>query len=219
MHVYLLHNNIKQMDKLLDFPKKAYATQQNPGVCSAFNESRILFQRLADQFWPGPVILYLSPQSFAPSALLQESSYSTDKEYIGFRCPSHPLTVRVLKQVHQEAKEPVVLVGSPIYHEDSKLLKAKDVFGKYFSQNEKDSAIQILQGEERREIFAVPTCQFQEDWLECWIVPEKRSIYLKGKSKRDVAGQIKQMLQSSSTKNRVVRSVLQHWEVIDERKK
>jgi hypothetical protein len=206
------------MDKLLEFPKKAYATKQNPEVCSSFNESREIFQRLADQFWPGPVLLYLSPQSFAPDSLLQKSDMH--KNYVGFRCPSHPLTVKVLKQVHQEASEPVVLVGSPVHHSDSKLLKAKDVDAKYSQMSvSNDSMIQILQGEERKEIFAVPTCQFQEEWLECWIVAEKRTIVLKGKSKRDVLGPIKQMLLNSNTKNRVKRSVLKHWKVVDERKK
>jgi hypothetical protein len=218
VHVYLQHHNIKEMDRILEFPKKAFATKQNPEVCSAFNESRVLFQRLADQFWPGPVHLYLPPQSFAPDGLMQRSF--RDKRYIGFRCPSHPLTVKVLKQIHQEANEPVVLVGSPIHYKDSKVLKATDVSEKY-SQTPtcSDAQLQILQGEERREIFSVPTCQFQEEWLECWIVPDKRTIVLKGKSSRDVLPQLKQMLRSTTAKNRVIQSVLQHWKVADQRKK
>lgn len=217
VHVYLQHHNINQLlDKLLDFPKKAYATKQNPEVCSYFNESRVIFQRLADQFWPGPVLLYLSPQSFAPDSLLQKSY--TNKKYVGFRCPSHPLTVKIIKQVHQEAREPVVLVGSPVQRLESKLLKANDVNAKYSGiLAPQNSVIQILQGEEKKEIFAVPTCQFQDEWLECWVVAEKRTIVLKGKSKRGVTGPIKQMLRNSSSKNRVKLSVLKHWKVVDQR--
>ena len=204
------------MDKLLEFPKRSYATKQNPEVCSTFNEMRIVFQRLADQFWPGPVILHISPQSFAPSGLLRKAF--NEKSYIGFRCPSHPLTVKVMKQVQQESDKPVVLVSSPVASRSVKLLKARDVNEKFSQTPPADNcSIQVLQGEERREIFAVPTCQFQDEWLECWIVAEKRAVVVRGKSKRDVVGLIKQTLRNSNTKDRVKRSVLQYWRVVDYR--
>lgn len=217
VHIYLQHQNIKQMDKLLDFPKKAYATIQNPNVRCTFNESKYLFQKLADHFWPGPVHIYLSPQSFAPDGLLR-ANFCT-KKYIGFRCPSHPLAVKILKRVYQNSLEPVILAGSPILHEGIKITRAKGVASKLFQLPEVhlDSKVQILHGEERREIFTVPTCQFQDEWLELWIVPEKRTIVLKGKSKRDVIPQMKEVLRNTSEQNRIICSVLQHWKVADHR--
>lgn len=219
VHVYLQHHNIKQIDQLLDFPKKAYATKQNPKVCSAFNEARLVFQKLADQFWPGPVHLYLPPQSFAPDGLIQTKFHKF--KFLCFRCPSHPLAVKVLKQVHQEAHEQAVLVGSPITLQGTKLLRAKDVASKFIQSPElhSDCRVEILHGEERREIFAVPTCQFRDEWLECWIVPEKRTIVLRGKSNRDVTPQLKEVLRSTTGKNRIICSVLQHWKVADHREK
>lgn len=217
IHVYLQHDNVQQIDRLLEFPKKIYALKQNPGARSSFNESQTIFRMLADQFWPGPALLYLSPQSYAPRNLVKKSCL--EKGFVGFRCPSHPLTMKTLKQFNREAKEHFVLVGSPVQSMNSKLLTAKDVNEKYsdcFAMD--DTSIQILQGEERKEIFAVPTCQFEEEWLECWIMAKERTIMLRGKSQRDVLGLIKQMLRNCKSKNRIKRSVLQHWRVLDERK-
>lgn len=217
VHVYLQHHNIKQMDQLLNFPTRPYATKQNPTVRYAFNESRYLFQKLADHFWPGPVHIYLPPQSSTPDGVLQTNFCA--KRYVGFRCPSHPLAVKILKQVNQKATEPVVLVGVPILHDGVSMTRAKDVANKFFQSPDLhlDSKVQILHGEERREIFAVPTCQFKDEWLEFWIVPERRTIVLKGKSKRDVLPQMKELLRNTSEQNRIVCSVLQHWKVADHR--
>lgn len=219
VHVYLQHHNIKHIDRLLEFPKKTFATKQNPDVGCSFNESRLLFQKLADQFWPGPVHLYLPTQSFAPDGLLQ--SLFQKRRFIGFRCPSHPLTVKVLKQVYQEGGDPAVLVGAPVHHADSRLTKAKDVAIKFIQSppSRNNSKVLILHGEERREIFAVPPSQFRDEWLECWIVTEKRTIVLKGKSKRDVIPQLKANLLNHSKKNRVISSILRHWRVDDQREK
>lgn len=207
------------MDLLLDFPKKAFATKQNPKVCCAFNETRLLFQKLADQFWPGPVHIYLPPQSFAPEGLIQ-TNFATRK-FVGFRCPSHPLAVKILEQVHQRCPEQGVLVGASIVHEGTTVLNARDALRKMAQSTALDSKarVQILHGEERREIFAVPTCQFQGEWLECWLVPDKRTIVLAGKSTREVLPQLKEVLRSSSNKSRIVASVLQHWKVADNREK
>ncbi len=208
------------MEEILKFPKKTYATKQNPKTCYAFNESRLLFQKLADQFWPGPVHIYLPPESFAPNGLIQMNF--SKRRFIGFRCPSHPLAVRVLKQVNQKAGEPVILVGAPIVRDGENMLTARDVASKLLQNPatlRSDSIIEILHGEERREIFTVPTCQFKDEWLECWLVPEKRLIVLRGKSKRDVMPQLREVLRSTTESNRIVCSVLQHWKVADHREK
>jgi hypothetical protein len=101
------------------------------------------------------------------------------------------------------------------------LLRAKDVTCKLAESEtlHMDSKVEVLHGEERREIFTVPTCQFRDEWLECWIVPEKRSIVLKGKSSRDVIPQLKEVLRNTTGNNRIISSVLQHWKVADFREK
>lgn len=235
VHVYMTHQNIRHLDKVLFFPKKTYAVRQNPNDVAKFNETRIIFQRLADIFWPGAVILYLQPESFVPHGLVHssatapirsnKSNSTSDKndtgnrqQYIGFRCPSHPLTVKILKQVQQECSDHVVLVGSVAQEEGSSMFKAKEVahsFSKNLSQL--NSRIQVLNGEERREIFAVPTCEFQDAWLECWIDSKTRTVTLKNKSKAAVGRNIKgdRILRETNTKNRVIRSILHYWKVVD----
>ena len=246
--MYVPHQNIQLLDQLLDFPKKKYALKRCPNDIVNFNESRVIFQRLADLFWPGACIIYLSPESQAPSGLVQnhivtaKNGQRVSKPFIGFRCPSHPLTVRVQKQLQQSSTcSPLVLVGSSVREgsaigetiegtiegyssssdssislASSPLLKAKDVIRKFGeSISSLDSTVRVLQGEERKEIFAVPTCQFEDVVLECWIDAPSRQITLKGRSKRTV--QARHVLTPSNTKNAVLRSVLQHWKVVDER--
>lgn len=247
IHVYLPHNDIGQLDHILEFPRKGYALKENPKACSAFHEGRLIFQRLADKFWPGPVLIYLATQSSVPTPLLQKQESLSSNNYIGFRCPSHPLTVKVVRQIrirhhHQLAEKPLVMVGSCIAKQEEPdeifgqplLYEAKDVAQQFAQmpttttacademeqpqQQPSQSSIQILHGEEKREIFSVPTCQFQDEWLECWIVQETRTVVLKGKSQR-MLPELQHLLRAAPTKNRVIQSVLCRWKVVDQREK
>lgn len=216
IHVYLQHSNIQQIDTILEFPKKKYAIKQNPKAPYAFNESRYIFQRLADQFWPGPVHLMVSPQSSAPNGLLQ-SAINADT-FIGFRCPSHPLAIRVLKQVRKDTSKPIVLVGSSIRRPGgAPTLRAKEVAAKVMESPSmcSKSRINILHGEERREIFAVPTCQFKDKWLSIWILHKKRTLVLTGNYGSDVLPRLRETLRGQNQKNRVINSILQQWKVAD----
>jgi hypothetical protein len=244
--VYLPHNDIGQLDHILEFPRKGYALKENPKTFSAFHEGRLIFQRLVDKFWPGPVLIYLATQSSVPVPLLQKEETLSSNNYIGFRCPSHPLTVKVVRQIrrHQSAEKPLVMVGSCIAKQEEPddifgqplLYEAKDVAHQFAEmpttttpvlaemmeqqqqQQPNQSSIQILHGEEKREIFSVPTCQFQDEWLECWIVQETRTVVLKGKSQR-MLPELQHLLRAAPTKNRVVQSVLCQWKVVDQREK
>jgi hypothetical protein len=230
LHVYLPHNDIGQVDKMLCFPKKAYALKQNPKCFSSFNESRHVFQRLADHFWPGPVLIYIKPQSSAPFPLFHGAD-----NYVGFRCPSHPLTVKVIRQINRQVNDPdhasedlpKVIVGSPVSHlnqDNFFLYKGEQVIKNFAFMHRKDheeqpgeSAIQVLQGEETKEIFSVPTCQFRSKWLECWIDPDTRSVIIRGKSPRNIK-QLEDLLRKApNTKNRIVQSVMCQWKIVDER--
>jgi hypothetical protein len=213
---------------MLNFPKKAYALKQNPKCFSSFNESRNVFQRLADQLWPGPVLIYIKPQSSAPFPLFHGA-----ENYVGFRCPSHPLTVKVIRQINRRANDPgasedlpKVIVGSPVSHlnqDDFFLYKGEQVIKNFAHMHHKDheeqpgeSSIQVLQGEETEEIFSVPTCQFRSKWLECWINPETRSVIIRGKSTSNIK-QLEDLLRNAPTKSRIVQSVMLQWKIVDER--
>jgi hypothetical protein len=232
VHVYLPHTDIALVDKLLEFPKKAYALKQNPDASSSFHEGRLIFQRLADQLWPGPVILYSQLHSGAPDALVQRATTSSNTgpvttQFVGFRCPSHPLSVKVVRQIHTPRSEPMVMVGLPLSRrktstEEVLLFKATDVAYQFAqmalpsfpTEYQPKASIHILQGEDKREIFSVPTCEFQDHWLECWIVQESRTVILKGTSQRKLP-QLEHLLRTAPTKNRVVQSVMGQWKVVD----
>jgi hypothetical protein len=238
IHVYLPHNDIGQLDHILEFPKKGYALKENPKAFTAFHEGRLIFQRLADKFWPGPVLIYLATttQSSVPAPLLQKQETLSSNNYIAFRCPSHPLTVKVVRQIRrrQPAEKPLVMVGACIAKQEEPdefgqplLYEAKDVAQQFaqmptttlaLEQQPSQSSIQVLHGEEKREIFSVPTCQFQDEWLECWIVQETRTVVLKGKSQR-MLPELQHLLRAAPAKNRVVQSVLCQWKVVDQREK
>jgi Telomere recombination len=239
----MTHQNIRHLDKVLHFPKKTYAIRQNPNEVAQFNETRIIFQRLADIFWPGAVILYVQPESLVPHGLVHRtaadataentgnnddtqnssndriSSAAGQHQYVGLRCPSHPLAVKILKQIQQDCSDPsVVLVGSVARQDGSSMFKAKDVAHNLGSNlSHLNSRIQVLNGEERREIFAVPTCEFRDEWLECWINSEARTVTLKNNSKAAVGRHIRghHMLRETNTKNKVIRSILHCWKVVD----
>jgi hypothetical protein len=143
-----------------------------------------------------------------------------------------------LRQIrrHQSAEKPLVMVGSCIAKQEEPdefgqplLYEAKDVAHQFAQlqmpstveqqqQQPRQSSIQILHGEEKREIFSVPTCQFQDEWLECWIVQETRTVVLKGKSQR-MLPELQHLLRAAPAKNRVVQSVLCQWKVVDQREK
>ena len=311
LHICLPHDNIRLIDRLFDFPKRAYAVKQNPqGGCYTLNESRIVFQRLADHFWPGPVMIYLAvpplssntekgkqditeaSQQYVPRALLHESptsDNSSDKQsqtrYVGFRCPSHPLSVKVLRHISHATRSKSsstatspskeggsitststnrkVLISSPVVasaslmassspgHQGKKKsipkkgcplsLHAKDVaqqMSVQFQPKESSSTsslprVQILHGEEKREMFTVPTCQFQDEWMECWVIQSTRTLIIRGKSRRQIPslGTLLRINSSSSPSamtspptsprsshnSRVVRSVLGQWKIDDQR--
>jgi hypothetical protein len=326
LHLILPHDNIKMIDRLFSFPKKAYAIKQNlQEGCSTMNESRVVFQRLADHFWPGPVLIYLTvppatvvspaaggqlhaeprqhpPHPKVPQALLHwgpdhedksDNNSNAQRKYVGFRCPSHPLSVKVLRQVNRPVFSRTesgstsdgssmsssfmnasttrkVLVTSSIAALSQKkktindtpcglLLHGKEVALQLASQLRNKHvqhqnlsttsaatalpSVHILQGEEKREMFTVPTCQFQDEWLECWIVQESRTVIIRGKSRRSLPSLTALFKLSSSSdpsssgtgggmaspppspapfcsgnsNNRVVRSVLGQWKILDQR--
>ena len=219
---------------MLNFPKKAFALKQNPTCFSSFNESRVVFQRLADQFWPGPVLIYIKPQSSAsaPYPLMHGA-----QNYVGFRCPSHPLTVKVIRQINREVYKdtcgrnndddaPKVLVGSPVSHlnqDNFFLCKGEHVIKNFAHMRHKDveeqpgkSSIQVLHGEETKEIFSVPTCQFRGRWLECWIETETRTVIIRGNSGRKI-DLVEHHLRNAPSKSRILQSVMLQWKVVDQR--
>ena len=75
---------------------------------------------------------------------------SANTGYVGLRCPSHPLAIRVL----ESAGVPVAAPSANRFGHVSPT-RASHVMSDLGS-----SDIAIMNGEDKREIFAVPPCQF-----------------------------------------------------------
>jgi len=78
-----------------------------------FSESREVYRRLADAFWPGPLVIYVrSAEPALPEKLLLHAKSTTvtpsqgqeeknqGSQYIGLRCPSHPLARKILAEAY-----------------------------------------------------------------------------------------------------------------------
>ncbi len=142
-------------------------------VYCKLSEGREVFERLADAFWPGALTIVANAtwKSMGENhKLLFEASKKATAFRLGIRCPSHPLAQCILK----ESKTPVFVAENS--HD---LFSAKDVFKEqvlakkhsfpdsdptlglddFDSGSDKEpSILYIVNGEDKREIFTVPTC-------------------------------------------------------------
>jgi hypothetical protein len=157
-------------------------------------------------------------------------SRNDDKTYVGVSNPAHPLTSRVLKEVAVASVDRVV-VGKPSLRNSSFMTMALDVCTYYASQffAEKHT-IHVLNGEDRRELFAVPTCQYGKPYRSSlWIDESCRTVYIRGTKDDDLfdEARILRTIGSSSlsptqddrlrNRDRVVTAVLRQWKVVDQR--
>jgi len=108
------------------------------------SEGRAMFDRLTGVFWPGALTIVAKAKPHIPLKV------SANTGYVGLRCPSHPLAIRVL----ESAGVPVAAPSANRFGHVSPT-RASHVMSDLGS-----SDIAIMNGEDKREIFAVPPCQF-----------------------------------------------------------
>ena len=142
-------------------------------VYCKLSEGREVFERLADAFWPGALTIVANAtwKSMGENhKLLFEASKKATSFRLGIRCPSHPLAQCILK----ESKTPVFVAEN-----SHNLFTAKDVFKEQVlakkhnfpdsdptlglddfdnGSDKEPSILYIVNGEDKREIFTVPTC-------------------------------------------------------------
>lgn len=159
-------------------------------VCS-FSETHQVLQRLSSKLWPGPVIIYVALDlESTVSPLLQKRRNNIT--YVALRSPCHPLAVKVCQEYercvdqHREADSTnndlsAVLVGLPLVSSSS---NSHNTNNEYVTSALRvgDSAVAasvdcVLNGEERKEIFAVPTCEHRRPWpISLWINGRDRQV-------------------------------------------
>ncbi|GMH71497.1 hypothetical protein TL16_g05665 [Triparma laevis f. inornata] len=111
---------------------------------SAISEGRAMFDRLSEVFWPGALTIIALAKSHIPLKV------SAGTGFVGLRCPSHPLAIRVL----EAAGVPVAAPSANRFGHVSPT-RASHVLNDLGN-----SDIAIMNGEDKREIFAVPACEF-----------------------------------------------------------
>jgi hypothetical protein len=164
-------------------------------VCS-FSETHQVLQRLSSKLWPGPLIIYVALDTESTvSPLLQTNRNNVT--YVALRSPCHPLAVKVCQEYercvdqHRDADSTnndlsAVLVGLPLVSSSSSSNNnnGSGSDNEYVTSAVRvgDSAVAatvdcVLNGEERREIFAVPTCEHRRPWpISLWINGRDRQV-------------------------------------------
>lgn len=150
-------------------PSRHYAVRaekKNVHSICEFSESRIVLQRLAAKLWPGPVLMYIA---------VDESTHLTvhnkGQEYLTLRCPCHPLSIKLRNEFATLDTHP--LISLPLMDEDGYVCEASGVS----SRNVRS----VLNGEERREFFSVPTCEYGRPWpVSIWVSSSDRQVRIVG---------------------------------------
>jgi hypothetical protein len=158
-------------------------------VCS-FSETHQVLQRLSTKLWPGPVLIYVALDvESTVSPLLQ--TVRGNVPFVALRSPCHPLAVKVCQEYercvdqHRDGDSTnndlsAVLVGLPLLSSSSNGSSSNEYVT--LANSVGDSAVAstvdcVLDGEERREIFAVPTCEHGRPWpVSLWINGRDRQV-------------------------------------------
>jgi hypothetical protein len=181
----MVQRPVATMERMLSFPQKPYAIQEKDGKAASppvvFSEQKEVLRRIAKKFCPGPIIIYLNAKDSWPSVPL----HSVDGvKYLGISNSSHPLTNRLLKEVSSEDR---VVVAKPTFRNNGAHIKymtnAHDVCAHYSSQSTivNKQTVHVLNGEDKRELFSVPTCHYKEPYkYSLWINDSIRTVFIRG---------------------------------------
>jgi hypothetical protein len=198
-----------------------------------------------------------------PLKSLIPTEENKDSYYVGMRCPSHPLARRVLAEVYGEQngkksqtpkrrqRIPGAVVGFnasiPIPNTTSLPFSCKDVCSSLLSvqddhgltpstsnvQNQKP-VVHVMNGEDRREMFFVPTCQYgQSSSVSLVIDASNRRVFIlrdkayylnSQKVKDDFDLQVEDVIRAlhqegqnepGSVKSKAITAVMHKWKVYE----
>jgi len=204
------------------------------------------------------------------NSLLLDEKISDETRYVGIRCPSHPLARSILAEVYgktvikkdspdqrRRRKVPGVVVGFnasipstgslayPLSCKDvcrSLLCYQDDLNSELRNSDSIKPSVHVLNGEDRREMFYVPACQYGRSSLISLVIDEpNRIVFLLRdksllKSNTDVSldskqgndifdvrvddvihslRRCKQEKEAGSVKSKAIASVMHKWKVLE----
>jgi len=156
------------------------------------------------------------------------------KCYVGMRCPSHPIARKILLQSYgqSEGKLTSRLKGAIIGIDSSKT--CRDVCENLHSTKMANTRVHVVNGEDCREQFSVPPCQFGDlPSVSLVIDTPSRTVYLlrdKSQHEKDqkpatpsyfdvtmhqVSNALCQSIDCKNVKNRVIAAVMSKWKVAE----
>ncbi|GAX24714.1 hypothetical protein FisN_4Hh272 [Fistulifera solaris] len=217
-HVYLLPTALDGPFWRQCFPKRPYAVKSKDGevlAAHAFNEAQQLLRLLANKVWPGPLLIHVAMDRSFPESL---TVHRHGKRYLSLRALCHPLAVKVHQEYHAKNADDQLLVGVALRQDPSR----SD--GPYITDsNQVDFGISVLNGEERKEIFAVPTCEYGEPCsTSLWLDASRRVVILscRGGKPLVTAEQLQKFVHHrkapKNDRDRVIVAVLSRWSVVEE---
>lgn len=194
------------------FTPKLYALRpsdaEKDAVVYRFNETMEVVQRLAGKLWPGPILFKVGLSSSSPwteTPFVVESrpprmngendpdnQASPYRHFITLRCPRHPLAVKARKHVSSDVNSLLVSLPIALSHsqdsspvpKDDEISKNEEVSSGFCTQaRQVASRMAVLDGEDCREVFHVPTCEYGRPCdAIVWIDGRQRMIMVQSES-------------------------------------
>jgi tRNA A37 threonylcarbamoyladenosine synthetase subunit TsaC/SUA5/YrdC len=188
----ILVKSASYIKRLMNFPTRPFAIRNRPTTPVRLNEEYEMLSRLASHYWPGPMPIFLSTreENSALESIKKRPPFESPSSFIGISCPSHPLAKRVLSQIP-------VMTGSPTTHTTAFACTCTNV----------------LNGEDTREPFSVPTCQYKDYKHSLWIDASNLTVFVVGISESGVRRVILSK-RNDTLQNRVVNAVLNRWKIV-----
>ncbi|GMI42622.1 hypothetical protein TrCOL_g4588 [Triparma columacea] len=124
------------------------------------SEGRAVFERLTEVFWPGALTIVAKAKKHIPLKV------SAGTGFVGVRCPSHPLAQRILAACG-------VPVAAPSANRFGHVSPTKAA---HVMNDLGMSDIAVMNGEDKRELFAVPTCEIGIESTVVKINDETREV-------------------------------------------
>lgn len=251
-HIYVHQYSLDGLFWRKCLPKRPYAVRNKEGevlAAHAFNETQQVLRLLASKIWPGPVLIYVAVERLVPGLTVTRHG----KHFLGLRSLCHPLMVKVhqeyqtSQQVPLQSKESnsndIVEPLSPSYGNrcprspGSSSRSTKDValLVGLALQDDRASYVTkaaqvgpdkvVLNGEDTREIFAVPPCEYGKPCPHSlWLDSSRRLVILSNPggtaathfSSHHLLQVLRNRKPPKTDKDRVIQAVLNKWNVIEE---
>lgn len=231
--ILIVQRPVQTLERFVSFPVKPYAVKKEDGKATApviFSERKEVLNRLAKKFWPGPVTMYITSDTKC-STILPKCAHNETK-FIGLSNPSHPLTNTLLKEAAAASEDNVIVGMAPRLETTGSYMTTGISACAHFGSQclDEEHTVHVLNGEDKRELFSVPTCQYGGPCKHSlWIDESCRTVYIRGGAK-DVMKKdsvIRALLAGNTSpvddeklknRNRVMTAVVRKWRVVDERK-